>query len=64
MELSKNWIIEGLVFAALLLVINALINLVLGEFTFDQYWKRVVISIIGGLLYGFVMNVIRKNNKR
>jgi len=63
METKNNWIFEGIVFAIFMLVINGIIDSFAGNFTFDQYWKKIIAALVGGLFYGIIMKYIRSRNK-
>ncbi|QRM90432.1 hypothetical protein FG167_14705 [Lacinutrix sp. WUR7] len=50
-----NWYYKGIIFAVFVLISNSAIDLVAGDFTFDNMEKRVLLSLISGLIFGLFM---------
>ncbi|WP_040757001.1 hypothetical protein [Winogradskyella psychrotolerans] len=59
MSAKINWITEGLIFGIIMLFFSSIIDLISDDFTFDRFWIRILIWLIGGLVYGFLIKLIR-----
>jgi uncharacterized membrane protein (DUF441 family) len=55
----KKWITEAIAFGVIMFIIYCIIELVAGEITFDKLWLKFLLWLIGGLVYGILVNLIR-----
>jgi len=60
---KNNWIAEGIVFGIIMLIFSSIVELVTNDLSFDGFWKKILIWIIGGLIFGLIMKYIRKSKK-
>lgn len=60
---NKNWILEGIVFGVIMLIFSSIIELISDDFILDGFWKKILIWIVGGLVFALIMNYIRKDKK-
>ena len=63
MKIKNNWIFEGLIFGILIFTTNFLIDYFSQE-PHIHFWRLLISSLIGGLVFGFIMKVIRKKEKQ
>ena len=61
---KNNWISEGIAFGVIMLIFSSIVELVTDDFSLDGFWKKILIWIIGGLVFGLIMKFIRKNQKK
>ena len=59
MNTKSNWIAEGLIFGIIMLIFSSIFDLIDGDFTFEGFWKKIIIWLIGGLVFGLVMKFLR-----
>ena len=60
---KKKWILEGIIFGVIMLIVSSILDLITNKFSFEGFWKRILIWLIGGLVFGLMMKFIRKNKK-
>ncbi|WP_458629248.1 hypothetical protein [Winogradskyella sp. PC D3.3] len=60
MTIKINWITEGLIFGIIMLIFSSILDVITDDFTFDRFWIRILIWLTGGLVYGFLMQLIRR----
>jgi len=60
---KKNWILEGIIFGVIMLIVSSILDLITNKFSFEGFWKRILIWLIGGLVFGLMMKFIRKNKE-
>ncbi|MBF8149633.1 hypothetical protein ITJ86_06965 [Winogradskyella sp. F6397] len=59
MNTKINWVVEGLIFGIIMLVFSSILDLIADDFTFDRFWIKILIWLIGGLVYGLLMKLLR-----
>ena len=59
MNTKLNWAVEGLIFGIIMLVFSSILDLITDDFTFDRFWIKILIWLIGGLVYGLLMKILR-----
>ena len=64
MKSKHNWILEGLVFGVIMFLFAMILDYFAEGFTFKGIWIKILIWLIGGLAYGFIMKLIRAKQKR
>ncbi len=42
-----------------MLIFLSILDLVSDDFTFDRFWIKIIIWLIGGLVYGLLMKLLR-----
>ncbi|RLJ60955.1 hypothetical protein CLV86_2805 [Lacinutrix venerupis] len=60
MKKRQHWIIEGIFFGIIMLVFSSLFDFLNHDFIWRNFPKRIIIWLIGGLLYGFIMHLANK----
>jgi hypothetical protein len=53
-----NWYYKGIIFGIFVFLSNSAIDFLAGDFTFDGIGKRIIISLISGLIFGIFMKYI------
>lgn len=63
---KSNWILEGIIFGAIMLIFSSIVETVIDGFTFDYFWIKILILLIGGLIFGLFSKSLReeKNMKK
>ncbi|MDO6598046.1 hypothetical protein Q4512_14075 [Oceanihabitans sp. 2_MG-2023] len=62
MMTKLNWYYKGIIFGIFVLISNSAIDFLAGDFTFDGIGKKIILSLISGLLLGLLMKYI--DNKK
>ncbi len=58
MMTKLNWYYKGIFFAIFILLSHIFIDFLAGDFTMDRIGKRIILSLISGLLFGLLMKYI------
>ena len=60
---KTRWLLEGVLFGTIMLVFSIIMDLIEDEFSFDGFWKRIIVWMIGGFVYALAMRFVRSQDK-
>lgn len=61
---TNNWILEGIIFGLIMLVFSSLFDVITDDFNLNNLWLKALVWLIGGLLYGFIMKLIKEKQAK
>ena len=60
MGTKLNWFYKELLFAIFILLSNSVVDVLAGDFTFDNMGKRILLALISGIAFALVMRYVDK----
>lgn len=60
MKKRIHWLLEGLIFAVIMLVFSIVLDIVSHNFAWEKLPRQVIIWLIGGVVYGLLIKFVYK----